>query len=120
MNDYIAEYADPEEENEDIQQEIQLFQNAMEFRSVKLRECMGPRNEIEAVKSTDSLAFARDRFEETKHSKLIVYEDNIDNIVGYIHLNDVIRETMMKHKMTIEKLVRPLAFFPKPTPPTVF
>lgn len=113
LNDYIAEYADPEEENEDIQQEIQLFQNAMEFRSVKLRECMEPRNEVEAVKPTDSVAFVRNRFEETKHSKLIVYEDNIDNIIGYIHLNDVIHETMMKHDSTVEKLVRPLAFFPE-------
>ena len=113
LNDYIAEYADPEEENEDIQQEIQLFQNAIEFRSVKLRECMGPRNEIEAVKLTDSIDFARNRFEETKHSKLIVYEDNIDNIVGYIHLNDVVRETLTKQNETVEKLVRPLAFFPE-------
>ena len=48
LNDYIAEYADAEEADEDMQQEIQLFQNVMEFRSVKLRECMGPQNEIEA------------------------------------------------------------------------
>ena len=113
LNDYIAEYADPEEEDEDIQQEIQLFQNAMEFRSVKLRECMEPRNEVEAVKPTDSLAFVRNRFEETKHSKLIVYEDNIDNIIGYIHLNDVIHETMVKRESMVEKLVRPLSFFPE-------
>lgn len=113
LNDYIAEYADPEEENEDIQQEIQLFQNAIEFRSVKLRECMVPRNEIEAVKRNDTLTFVKDRFEETKHSKLIVYEDNIDNIVGYIHLNDVVRETLDPVGETIEKLVRIVSFFPE-------
>ena len=50
LSDYIAEYADTEEADEDMQQEIQLFQNVMEFRSVKLRECMGPRNEIEFVR----------------------------------------------------------------------
>lgn len=113
LDDYIAEYADPEEENEDLQQEIQLFQKAIEFRSVRLRECMGPRNEIEAVRSTDALASVKDRFEFTKHSKLIVYEDNIDNIVGYIHLNDVIRAMAAGCCDTIENLVRKIDFFPE-------
>jgi CBS domain containing-hemolysin-like protein len=54
----------------------------MEFRSVKLRESMGPRNEIESVKLTDPIATVKERLEETKHSNLIVYSDNIDNIVG--------------------------------------
>lgn len=113
LNDYIAEFADPEEENEDVQQEIQLFQNAMEFRSVKLRECMGPRNEIEAVKPTDALDFVKSRFEETKHAKLIVYEENIDNIIGYIHFNDVIRAVAAGKAATIAELVRPIDFFPE-------
>ena len=113
LNDYISEYADPEEENEDVQQEIQLFQNAMEFRSVKLRECMGPRNEIEAVKPTDTLGFVKNRFEDTKHSKLIVYEENIDNIVGYVHLNDVIRAVTAGQDSDISRLVRPIDFFPE-------
>ena len=113
FDDYITEYADPEEADEDVQQEIQLFQNAMEFRSVKLRECMGPRNEIESVKLTDDLHFLKDRFEETKHSKLIVYSDTIDNIVGYIHLNDVV-DAMVHHKgNTAADIVRPIDFFPE-------
>lgn len=113
FDDYITEYADPDEADEDVQQEIQLFQNAMDFRSVKLRECMGPRNEIEAVKLTDDLHFVKDRFEETKHSKLIVYSDNIDNIVGYIHLNDVVNAIAHQKGESIVKLVRPIDFFPE-------
>lgn len=113
FDDYITEYADPDEADEDVQQEIQLFQNAMDFRSVKLRECMGPRNEIEAVKLTDDLHFVKDRFEETKHSKLIVYSDNIDNIVGYIHLNDVVNAIAHLKGESIVKLVRPIDFFPE-------
>lgn len=113
FDDYITEYADPDEADEDVQQEIQLFQNAMEFRSVKLRECMGPRNEIESVKLTDDLYFVKDRFEETKHSKLIVYSDSIDNIVGYIHLNDVVNAIAHHHDNTISDLVRPIDFFPE-------
>ena len=113
FDDYITEYADPEEADEDVQQEIQLFQNAMEFRSVKLRECMGPRNEIESVKLTDDLHFLKDRFEETKHSKLIVYSDTIDNIVGYIHLNDVVDAMVHGKGNTAADIVRPIDFFPE-------
>lgn len=113
FDDYITEYADTEEADEDVQQEIQLFQNAMDFRSVKLRECMGPRNEIESVKLNDDLYFVKDRFEATKHSKLIVYSDNIDNIVGYIHLNDVVNAIAHHKSGTAADLVRPIDFFPE-------
>ena len=113
LNDFIAEYADPEETDEDMQQEIQLFQNVMEFRSVKLRECMGPRNEIESVKMTDPIAAVKERFEETKHSKLIVYSDSIDNIEGYVHLNDVVRAIADHREVTAADLLRPIDFFPE-------
>lgn len=113
FDDYIAEYADQEEADEDVQQEIQLFQNAMDFDQVKLRECMAPRNEIEAVKLTEDLHVLKDRFEETKHSKLIVYSENIDNIVGYIHLNDVVEAMAHRKNVTTADLVRAIDFFPE-------
>lgn len=113
LNDLIAEYADPEEADEDMQQEIQLFQNVMEFRSVKLRECMAPRNEIESVKLTDDLETVKAKFEETKHSKLIVCGDNIDDIVGYIHLNDVIRAIASGRTVVLSEIVRHIGFFPE-------
>ena len=113
LNDYIAEYADAQEADEDMQQEIQLFQNVMEFRSVKLRECMGPRNEIESVKITDSIDAVKARFEETKHSKLIVIGESIDDIVGYVHLNDVVRAIAEHLDVTMEDLVRTIDFFPE-------
>ena len=113
LNDFIAEYADQEEADEDMQQEIQLFQNVMEFRSVKLRECMGPRNEIESVKMTDSLETVKARFEETKHSKLIVIGESIDDIVGYVHLNDVVRAIAGHKEASLSELVRRIDFFPE-------
>ena len=113
LNDFIAEYADAPEADEDMQQEIQLFQNVMEFRSVKLRECMGPRNEIESVKLTDSIEAVKARFEETKHSKLIVIGEGIDDIVGYVHLNDVVRVIAEHRQVTMKDLVRRIDFFPE-------
>ena len=113
LNDYIAEYADTKEADEDMQQEIQLFQNVMEFRSVKLRECMGPRNEIESVRLTDSIDEVKQRFEETKHSKLIICGEGIDDIVGYVHLNDVVRVIADHKDVELKEIVRAIDFFPE-------
>lgn len=113
LSDYIAEYADAEEADEDMQQEIQLFQNVMEFRSVKLRECMAPRNEIESVHLTDSIDAVKARFEETKHSKLIVSGEGIDDIVGYVHLNDVVRAIAARSEAQLSDIVRKIDFFPE-------
>ena len=113
LSDYIAEYADPEEADEDMQQEIQLFQNVMEFRSVKLRECMAPRNEVESVRLTDSIADVKAKFEETKHSKLIVVGEGIDDIVGYVHLNDVVRAIADGREVQLQDIVRKIDFFPE-------
>ena len=113
LNDFIAEYADPEEADEDMQQEIQLFQNVMEFRSVKLRECMGPRNEVVFVMLDDSLETVKERLEETKHSKLIVCGEGIDDIVGYVHMNDVVRAIAAGGEAKLSDLVRKIDFFPE-------
>lgn len=113
LSDFIAEYADAEEADEDMQQEIQLFQNVMEFRSVKLRECMGPRNEIEFVRLTDSIETVKARLEETKHSKLIVCGEGIDDIVGYVHLNDVVRTIAAGGEAQLAEIVRKIDFFPE-------
>ena len=96
-----------------MQQEIQLFQNVMEFRSVKLRECMGPRNEIVSVRLSDSIAEVKQKFEETKHSKLIVCGEGIDDIVGYLHLNDVVRVIADGRTVELKEIVRSIDFFPE-------
>lgn len=108
LNDYLKEYADSDEENDEIQQGIELVQNAIDFQTVKLRECMQPRNEIQAVEINESLDEVKRVFEETKHSKIIVYEDNIDNIVGYIHINDLLHVGG-----SIKKKVRQIEFYPE-------
>jgi putative hemolysin len=78
-------------ENETSEVNAELFENALYLVNVRVRKCMVPRNEIEAVDVTTSIADARKRFIDTKLSKIIVYEDTIDNIVGYIHHLDMNR-----------------------------
>ncbi len=108
LNDYIKEYSNPNDDDEDIQQGIELFQNAIDFHNVKLRECMVPRTEIQAIDIEDSIEDVKNVFEETKHSKLLVFENNIDNIIGYIHINDVL--TKVKN---LRQKVRPIDFYPE-------
>lgn len=108
LNDYIKEYANPDDDNEDIQQGIELFQNAIDFHNVKLRECMVPRTEIQAIDVEDGIAEVKAVFEETKHSKLLVFENNIDNIIGYIHINDVLTKVN-----NLRQKLRPIEFYPE-------
>ncbi|MBR5781201.1 MAG: HlyC/CorC family transporter [Bacteroidales bacterium] len=108
LNDYIKEYANPDEDNEDIQQGIELFQNAIDFHNVKLRECMVPRTEIQAIDIEEGIGEVKALFEETKHSKLLVFENNIDNIIGYIHINDVLTKAN-----DLRQKLRPIEFYPE-------
>ena len=71
---------------------IRIFQNALDFSSVKLRECMVPRTEIDAMESGKSIDELKERFIETGHSRILVYQESIDNIIGYFELKDIFRD----------------------------
>ena len=72
-------------EEDDIDSEIQIFQNALEFSAVKAREVMVPRTEIIAVELHETPKNLAKLFTETGLSKILVFKDTIDNIIGYIH-----------------------------------
>lgn len=77
-------------ENE-VDTEVKIFQNALDFSNIKVRDCFVPRTEIQAVEANITLENLKQAFIESGHSKLIVYKDNIDNIVGYIHSSEMFR-----------------------------
>jgi CBS domain containing-hemolysin-like protein len=78
-------------ENVDIDTEVRFFQNAVEFPQVKIRDCMIPRTEIIAVDKSASFQELIAKFVETGLSKIVVYEGDIDNIIGYIHSSELFR-----------------------------
>lgn len=78
-------------DDEDIEDEVKIFQNALDFSSVKVRDCIVPRTEITAVSVETSLRDLRVQFVESGHSKILVYKEDIDNIVGYIHSAEMFR-----------------------------
>lgn len=97
----------PEQENAP-EVDPEIFHNALEFKTVKVRECMVPRTEIEAVEVEDSVEKLRETFIETGHSKILVYRDNIDNIIGYCHQLD-----MFKQPAHISDILAPVSLVPE-------
>lgn len=95
-----------EEDTSEINKE--LFENALSLSEIKLRECLIPRKEIEGVESRTSVETVKEKFIQTKLSKLVVYEDNIDNITGYIHQLD-----LFKNPSTIKEILLPIPTVPE-------
>lgn len=114
--DYFIQSSIEESGNQkEIDTEVKIFQNALDFSTIKIRDCMIPRTEIIAVDQEVSLEELKETFIENGVSKIIVYKDDIDNIIGYIHssemfkgINDwrknirtipIVPETMSAHKL---------------------
>ncbi len=109
LSDYFKEFTNNgENENIEIKQDIQLFQNAIDFRSVKLRECMIPRTDIIAVEDTESIEEIKKLFIKTGHSKILIYTESIDNIIGYTHSYD-----LFHIPKSIQEVLRPVIIVPE-------
>jgi len=108
LDEYIKDYSPGEETQDELNHDIQILQNAMEFRHIKLRECMIPRTEIEAISIDENIDRLLEKFSETKHSKILVYQESIDNIVGYVHSYD-----MFKRPHAIAEVLRKIDVFPE-------
>ena len=90
--DYLVQSSiDSVEDETQINDEVKIFQNALDFSDTKVRDCMVPRTEIQAVDKQTSLEELRQKFIESGNSKIVVYEDDIDHIVGYIHSAEMFR-----------------------------
>lgn len=91
LNDYLEETIDRlDEKKTQVEHEVKIFQNALDFSSTHLRDCMTPRNELVAVDidNTDRETLSK-LFTSTGRSKIIVYREDIDNILGYIHVSEL-------------------------------
>jgi CBS domain containing-hemolysin-like protein len=99
------------EETEPEHRDIRIFQNALDFSNVKLRECMVPRTEIEAVESSSSVEQLKEKFVETRLSRILIYQETIDNIIGYFELKDI-----FKNPTEIRSMIRKLAIVPETMP----
>jgi CBS domain containing-hemolysin-like protein len=92
LGNYITEQMSTVKDDQEMDSEIQIFQNALEFSGVKARDVMTPRTEIVAVDLYDSVAEIKELFVETGYSKIVVYENSLDEIVGYVHSFDLFKK----------------------------
>ncbi|MBD5225083.1 MAG: HlyC/CorC family transporter [Bacteroidales bacterium] len=91
LNEYLEQTIDETtEEKKEVENEVKIFHNALDFSSIHLRDCMTPRNEIVAVDIDDTTRPQLSAlFTESGRSKIIVYRDDIDNVLGYIHVSEL-------------------------------
>ena len=116
--DYLVQSSIDNAKNEDeIEDEVKIFHNALDFSETKVRDCMVPRTEIEAVDMEDcTMEQLENRFVESGHSKMVVYRDDIDHIIGYVHSSDLFRLSPKANGQQLSdnsQLVREMPYVPE-------
>lgn len=111
LQHFVQDVNERMEEEGDLGNEIQILQNALDFSKIKARDCMVPRMEIEAIDVEESIENLLAKFVETRLSKLLLYRDSVDNIIGYVHSYE-----LFKKPTTITQILRPISFVPEAIP----
>ncbi|MCH1609205.1 MAG: hemolysin family protein [Flavobacteriaceae bacterium] len=108
LGNYIEEQLESTKDIDNVDSEIQIFQNALDFSEVKVREAMVPRTEIVAIENTADLSEIKKLFTSSGLSKIPVYDDSIDDILGYVHAFE-----MFKKPKSLKKVLLPVVFIPE-------
>ena len=108
LGNYISEQMSTVEDHENVDSEIQIFQNALQFSGVKARDIMTPRTELAAVDIYDSVAELKQMFIETGYSKILVSQNSLDDIIGYVHSFE-----LFKKPRSIKSVLIPVEFVPE-------
>ncbi len=110
LNHYFKNFYNVQHENGNIEFDKKILHNALEFKTVKIRECMIPRTEITAVDIRASVEKLRQTFVETGHSKIIIYRDSLDDVIGYCHSS-----SLFKMPAKIEDILTSIIIVPEAT-----
>jgi putative hemolysin len=108
LDNYLKELTKDKEDKDEIEPEIQMLQNAIDFQNIKIRECLVPRTEIIALEKNEPIQRLHEKFIETKHSKILIYEETIDTVVGYVHSYD-----LFKKPDSIKSVLKPILIVPE-------
>lgn len=108
LGSFINEQMSSVDDKEEVDSEIQIFQNALEFSGVKARDIMTPRTELVAVDIYDSVTELKELFISTGYSKILVYQNSLDDIIGYVHSFE-----LFKKPRSIKSVMIPVEFVPE-------
>ncbi|MFO7843144.1 MAG: hemolysin family protein [Bacteroidales bacterium] len=108
LNKLVIDNEDSKTNHQQVTSEIKLFKNALEFSDIKLRECMIPRTEIVAIEIDDTLNELKEKFIKTGLTKILIYRDTIDNIIGYVKSKD-----LFSYDNNFKKYIKNLPVFPE-------
>ncbi|MEX2484219.1 MAG: hemolysin family protein [Brumimicrobium sp.] len=111
LDNYVRDLNERMDEESELDNEMQILQNALGFANVKARDCMIPRTDIVALEIETAVDEMKDLFIETGLSKIIIYRDTIDNIIGYTHSFE-----LFKKPARIKEILIPIAFVPEAIP----
>ena len=108
LGNYITKQLENAKDSEEVDSEIQIFQNALDFDNVKAREIMIPRTEIVAVDIHEEIKKLKELFIQTGYSKILVYRDSLDDVLGYVHAFE-----LFKNPKTIRSILLPVELVPE-------
>ena len=108
LDHFIRSATDENQEIEYLENEVQIFQNALDFDKIRVRECMVPRTEIVAVEVDSDIDLLRQKFHETGLGKILIYNETIDDIIGYVHSFE-----LFKGPQSIRQIIMPVPLMPE-------
>ena len=112
LNHYLQQLNQKSDTKEkEVEVDTQIFNNAIEFRDVRVRDCLVPRTEITAIEVDDTVEELRQAFQDSGHSKIVVYRDTIDDVIGYCHALALFRKPA-----TVEEIITPIITVPETMP----
>jgi putative hemolysin len=103
LNNYLKSMLKVRHEDEDIELDKKIFHNALEFKTVRIRDCMIPRTEVTSIDVEEGIEKLKDTFVQSGHSKILIYKDSIDNVIGYCHSS-----ALFKKPQRIEEILTPI------------
>jgi putative hemolysin len=108
LNSFVQNHLSKAKEEGHVDIDTKIFDNAVEFKTVRVRECMVPRTDVVCVEIDDPIEDLKAVFEESGHSKIIVYRETIDDVIGYCHQLE-----LFKKPKTIEEILTPIIIAPE-------